>query len=71
MPVLGPEVHNALGQLLSALSSPDNEVRTRAEDQLGKDWVATRPEVLLMGLAEQMRESADPSVSFGLLGVSI
>ena len=57
MSVVGIEVHNALGPLLSALSSSDNAIRSQAEDQLNNDWVAQRPEVLLMGLVEQMQES--------------
>ena len=67
MSLLGADVHNALEQLLSALASPDNELRTRAEEQLNTEWVATRPEVLLMGLVEQMQASTDPSVSFNNL----
>ena len=62
MSVLGADVHAALTQLLAGLSSPENEVRTRAEEQLNTDWVAARPDFLLMGLVEQMHESPDPSV---------
>ena len=62
MSAVGAEVHNALGPLLSALSSPDNAIRTQAEDQLNNDWVAQRPEVLLMGLVEQMQESDNQTV---------
>jgi hypothetical protein len=63
MSLLPPEIHTALEQLLQALSSSDNDVRTRAEEQLNNDWVTTRPDVLLMGLVEQMKGSSDPSVS--------
>ena len=63
MSVLGPEIHNALSQLLQMLSSPDNSVRSAAEEQLNTDWIAHRPDVLLMGLVEQMLDSTDPSVS--------
>ena len=64
MSILGPEVHTALTQLLAGLSSSENDVRTRAEEQLNSDWVTARPDILLMGLVEQMLESPDPSVSF-------
>ncbi|KAJ6044488.1 hypothetical protein N7499_006989 [Penicillium canescens] len=54
MSLLPAEVHTALSQLLRALSTPDNTVRSQAEDQLNNDWVQNRPDVLLMGLAEQL-----------------
>ncbi|KAI5281897.1 hypothetical protein KEM54_003067, partial [Ascosphaera aggregata] len=60
MSVLPQEVHAALAQLLSALASPDNNIRTQAEEQLNNDWVANRPDVFLMGLAEQL-SGADSS----------
>ncbi|KAI5304014.1 hypothetical protein KEM56_006956 [Ascosphaera pollenicola] len=60
MSVLPQQVHAALAQLLTALSSPDNTIRSRAEEQLNNDWVANRPDVLLMGLAEQL-SGADSS----------
>ena len=63
MSLLPPEVHAALTQLLSALSSPDNASRSHAEEQLNTDWAANRPDVLLMGLVEQMQGSEDQSVS--------
>ncbi|CAG7994383.1 unnamed protein product [Penicillium olsonii] len=59
MSLLPPEVHTALSQLLSALSTPDNTVRSQAEDQLNNDWVQNRPDVLLMGLAEQLAGATD------------
>ncbi|CAG8940243.1 unnamed protein product [Penicillium salamii] len=59
MSLLPPEVHTALSQLLSALSTPDNTVRSQAEDQLNNDWVQNRPDVLLMGLAEQLGGASD------------
>ena len=62
MSVLPPEVHTALSQLLAALSSPDNNARSQAEEQLNSDWAANRPDVLLMGLAEQMQGAEDPTV---------
>ncbi|MCJ1477096.1 hypothetical protein MMC13_005767 [Lambiella insularis] len=61
MSMLSPAVQNALTLLLQALSSPDNAVRSHAEEQLNSDWVAAQPDVLLMGLVEQIQHSADPS----------
>ena len=62
MSQLPAEVQTALGQLLAALSSSDNNVRSQAEEHLTNDWVVNRPDVLLMGLVEQMRGSQDTSV---------
>jgi hypothetical protein len=62
MSLLAPEVHAALGQLLQGLSSSDNETRSQAEERLNAEWVAAQPDVLLMGLVEQMQQSADPTV---------
>lgn len=63
MSLLAPEVHSALSQLLQALTTPDNAVRAQAEEQLNNDWVQNRPDVLLMGLAEQLQGSENPAVS--------
>ena len=63
MSLLSPEVHAQLSQLLRDLSTPDNAVRSRAEEQLNNDWVEGQPEILLMGLAEQIAGSEDPLVS--------
>jgi hypothetical protein len=62
MSVLGPEVHSALGQILQALQSPDNVVRTQAEDSLNADWAQSRPDVLLMGLVEQITGAEEVGV---------
>ena len=62
MSVLPPEVHAALASLLQGLSSPDNQIRTQAEEQLNNEWVAARPDVLLMGLVEQIQSAQEPSV---------
>lgn len=62
MSVLPPEVHAALASLLQGLSSPDNQLRTQAEEQLNNEWVAARPDVLLMGLVEQIQSAQEPSV---------
>jgi hypothetical protein len=63
MSLLPQEVHTALSQLLRALSTPDNTVRSQAEEQLNNDWVQTRPDILLMGLAEQIAGAEDTLVS--------
>jgi hypothetical protein len=54
MSALGPELHAALDQLLQGLQSPDNVLRTQAEAHLNDEWATSRPEVLLMGLSEQI-----------------
>jgi len=63
MSVLPPEVHTALAQLLQGLQSTDNTVRSQAEESLNTEWVAARPDMLLMGLAEQMQGSQEEGVS--------
>ena len=62
MSLLPAEVHGALAQLLQALSSGDNQIRSQAEEQLNNDWVQARPEMLLMGLVEQIQRAEEPSV---------
>jgi hypothetical protein len=62
MSMLPPEVSAELTQLLQALQSPDNSIRSQAEDHLQNNWTATRPEILLMGLAEQIAGAPDLSV---------
>lgn len=59
MSVLPQEVHTALSQLLLALATKDNFVRSQAEEGLNTEWVQTRPDVLLMGLAEQLQAAED------------
>lgn len=63
MSLLPPEVHAALSQLLRALTTPDNTVRSQAEEQLNNDWIQERPDVLLMGLVEQIHGAEDSRVS--------
>ena len=63
MSVLPEEIHAALVQLLEALQSTDNAARTQAEEQLNTEWVNQRPDILLVGLAEQMQGSANEGVS--------
>jgi hypothetical protein len=62
MSLLPPEIHAALAQLLQALTASDNNVRSRAEEQLSTEWVQARPDVLLMALVEQIQGSKDPGV---------
>jgi|TARA_R110002003_G_scaffold115_4_gene9966 hypothetical protein len=64
MSVLPAEVHTALAGMLQGLQSADNVQRTNAEQQLNEEWVAQRPEVLLMGLSEQIELAQDTSVRF-------
>jgi hypothetical protein len=63
MSILPPEVGAELAQLLQALQSADNNVRSQAEDHLQNNWTATRPEILLMGFVEQIMGSSDDTVS--------
>lgn len=65
MSVLAPEIHTALAALLKGLQSSDNVERTNAEDQLNREWAGERPDVLLMGLSEQIELAQDTSVSTG------
>lgn len=62
MSVLPAETHAELTQLLQALQSPDNSIRTQAEGHLQNTWTNTRPEILLMGLAEQISASTETTV---------
>lgn len=58
MSMLPPEVQTALRQLLGALQSSDNVARAEAEERLAKDWQQARPDMLLMGLVENLGSSA-------------
>lgn len=62
MSVLPVEVGSALAELLHELSSSENVVRALAEERLNTEWAAARPDVLLMGLVEQIQVSQDPAV---------
>lgn len=62
MSILPQEIHTELAQLLQALQSADNGIRSQAEDHLQNNWTNTRPEILLMGLAEQIQGSQDAAV---------
>lgn len=57
MSLLSSDIHVALIQLLQGLSSPDNNARSYAEEQLNVEWVTARPDVLLIGLVEQIQAS--------------
>ncbi len=62
MSVLSADIHAELAQLLQGLQSADNSVRSRAEEHLQNNWTAARPEILLMGLAEQVQGAGDDKV---------
>ena len=62
MSLLPPELGVELSQLLQALQSSDNAIRSQAEEHLQNNWTVPRPEVLLMGLAEQIGSQATNSV---------
>jgi hypothetical protein len=57
-------MHNELAQLLDALQSSDNSVRSQAEEHLNNNWAVSKPEILLMGLVEQIQGSNDPTVRY-------
>jgi hypothetical protein len=63
MSVLPPQIHAELAELLQALQSSDNNVRSQAEDHLATNWTSAKPEMLLMGLVEQIYGSNDTTVS--------
>ena len=64
MSLLPPDVHAELAQLLQAVQSSDNSIRSQAEEHLQNNWTNTRPEVLLMGLAEQIQAAGETAVRF-------
>lgn len=64
MSVLPAEIHTALSQLLQGLQSADNVQRSAAESELNEEWAAKRPEILLMGLTEQIQGQEDQNVCF-------
>ena len=60
------EASTALIQLLSALTSTNNEERSSAEARLNGEWIAKRPDLLLLGLAEQIANAQDVALrAFG------
>lgn len=62
MSLLSPDAQNELDQLLDALQSPDNSRRSIAEAHLTNNWTLPKPEMLLLGLVEQIQVSNDPAV---------
>jgi hypothetical protein len=62
MSILPEQVLRELSELLQALQSSDNNVRSQAEEVLTTNWTNPRPEVLLMGLVEQIHTSQDVTV---------
>ena len=62
MSMLPEAVHSHLTHILQALQSSDNHVRGQAEEQLNQAWVDVQPDVLLMGLVEQIEGATEPSV---------
>lgn len=62
MSALSTEQQNDLVSLLHGLNSADNSIRSQAEDRLVTDWQASRPDVLLMGLVEQVHAAPDEKV---------
>jgi hypothetical protein len=63
MSLLPPDVHAAILELLNSLKSADNTLRAKAEEVLNTEWVQSKPDVLLMALAEQILASEDAEVS--------
>lgn len=61
MSLLSPDAQNELDQLLDALQSPDNSRRSIAEAHLTNNWTLPKPEMLLLGLVEQIQVSNDPA----------
>ena len=60
--MISADVLNALQGLLVALQSPDNTTRTQAEESLTTRWITQNPDMLLSGLAEQVKNNEDPKV---------
>lgn len=71
MSFLSSEIHAALTQLLQGLSSPDNNARSFAEEQLSTEWVSARPDVLLMGLVEHIQASQASGQAFRASGQAL
>jgi len=62
---LPSEAVAALQDLLAALTSADNAVRSSAEASLNNEWVTKNPDILMVGLSEQMKTNPqDSSRSF-------
>ena len=63
MSVLSSSDQAELIELLQALQASDNNVRAQAEEHLANNWTNAKPEILLMGLVEQIQGSTDTTVS--------
>jgi hypothetical protein len=61
--ILNTPINKYVAELLQALQSSDNNVRSQAEDHLTTNWTNAKPEMLLMGLVEQIHGSNDTTVS--------
>ena len=66
---LPPDVVTAFQQLLQGLASSDNTLRKSAEDRLNDEWVKTRPDMLLLGMVEQIRDGTDSAVGVPTVGI--
>ncbi len=66
--MLSAAVHAALNQLLQGLQSPDNLLRSQSEENLNSEWITARPDVLLMGLTEQVQGAEDANVRGDTIG---
>ncbi|KAF7725557.1 hypothetical protein EC973_009512 [Apophysomyces ossiformis] len=53
------EVLQQLAPVLNSLLSPDNNERSAAETQLNEQWVAQRPDILLVALAQLSSQSPE------------
>ncbi|KAF9143232.1 hypothetical protein BGX30_001008 [Mortierella sp. GBA39] len=62
MSSLPQDVLIKLIEVLAQLASSDNAVRATAEDQLDKEWMLTKPDTLLTGLAFLSRNNSDPEL---------
>lgn len=68
MSMLPADITAELARLLQALQSSDNSIRSQSEEHLHNNWFVAKPEVLLMGLVEQISGSTDANArSFAAL----
>lgn len=69
MSVIPPGAQADLAQMLEALQSSDNNVRSQAEEHLTNNWQANKPEILLMGLVEQLQGAGDSTVRYSTIDI--
>ncbi|CAG8733036.1 4076_t:CDS:2, partial [Cetraspora pellucida] len=50
--LVSPDITSQLNQLLSNLTSNDNDLRSNAEKQLNDHWIAQQPDLLLLSLIQ-------------------